>query len=184
MKIRTFLTIALTISSFSTFAFNLSEGEKVPAIGIEDKGELIIQDGEIIYQPWHSDVLVGKIRVIHAIAGRSSSKALNAPLMDAIIAANFNSDLYQTTTIVNQKDALWGTGSFVKSSLEDSKNEFPHSSMVLDAEGEISKSWDLKNKSSAIIVLDKDGKALWMKEGALSEQDVSSVLQLVKDKLP
>ena len=74
--------------------------------------------------------------------------------MAAITASKFSEDSYQTTTIINQDDAIWGTGSFVKSSAESSKEEFPWSSMVLDEDGTVASSWALKEESSAIIVQD------------------------------
>lgn len=59
--------------------------------------------------------------------------------MAAITAAKFPAESYQTTTIINQDDAIWGTSSFVKSSAQDSKKEFPWSSMVLDEFGLVAK---------------------------------------------
>ncbi|MFA0252795.1 YtfJ family protein, partial [Vibrio sp. 10N.261.45.A4] len=94
---------------------------------------------------------------IQAIAGRSAAKALNKPMIDAIVQADFPQDKYQTTTIVNQDDAIWGTSSFVKSSAEDSKIEFPHSSIVLDENGAVAKAWDLEPKTSLIAVQDNNG---------------------------
>ena len=127
--------------------------------------------------------MLGKVRVIQAIAGRSSSKEMNAPLMAALTAAKLPEANYQTTTIINQDDAIWGTGSFVKSSAEDSKQEFPWSSMVLDEDGKVAKTWDLKPESSAIIVQDKQGKVLFVKEGALSDDEVKQVIGLIKDNI-
>ena len=78
--------------------------------------------------------------------------------MAAITDSKFAQDSYQTTSIINQDDAIWGTGSFVKSSAEDSKKDFPWSSMVLDEDGKVAGAWDLQEESSAIIVQDKQGK--------------------------
>ena len=47
--------------------------------------------------------MLGKVRVIQAIAGRSSAKELNAPMMTAITAAKFPEDSYQTTSIIISK---------------------------------------------------------------------------------
>jgi YtfJ family uncharacterized protein len=127
--------------------------------------------------------MIGKVRVIQAIAGRSSSKELNAPLMAAITAAKFPEQSYQTTSIINQDDAIWGTGSFVKSSAQDSKKEFPWSSMVLDEEGTVASNWDLAEESSAIIVQDKQGSVLFVKEGALNDSEIQQVLKLVKENI-
>jgi YtfJ family uncharacterized protein len=108
---------------------------------------------------------------------------MNAPLMSAITAAKFPQENYQTTTIINQDDAMWGTGSFVKSSAQDSKKEFPWSSMVLDENGLVAKTWGLKQESSAIIVQDKQGKVLFTKEGPLNQDEITQVIALIKQNI-
>ncbi|WP_305809932.1 YtfJ family protein, partial [Photobacterium kishitanii] len=44
------------------------------------------------------------------------------------------------------------TTSFVKSTTEDNKKKYPWSSIVLDSNGIVQKTWDLKKENSAIIV--------------------------------
>lgn len=46
-------------------------------------------------------------------------------MIEAIKKARLPHDSYQTVTIINSNDAIWGTSGFVKSSAEDSKKEFP-----------------------------------------------------------
>lgn len=124
MKNKTLIALLLACSPTLAFAHNLTVGSPVPAVGVEKHGEIVLQDNNINYQKWRSADLLGKVRVIQAIAGRSSSKEMNAPLMAAITAAKFPAESYQTTTIINQDDAIWGTSSFVKSSAQDSKKSF------------------------------------------------------------
>ncbi|EGA71763.1 protein YtfJ precursor [Vibrio sinaloensis DSM 21326] len=183
MKNKTLLTLAIACSPMFAMAHSISVGQAVPAVEVNSHGEILLQGEETRYQAWSSQNLVGKVRVIQAIAGRSSSKEMNAPLMAAITAAKFPEQSYQTTSIINQDDAIWGTGSFVKSSAEDSKKEFPWSSMVLDEEGIVAQQWQLAEESSAIIVQDKQGKVLFVKEGALSDGEVQQVINLIKDNI-
>lgn len=164
-------------------AHTIQVGETIPTATVADKGEITLNGEDIAYQNWSSSQLPGKVRVIQAIAGRSSAKEMNAELMQAITAAEFPADKYQTTTIINQDDAIWGTGSFVKSSAEDSKREFSWSSMVLDAEGKIRATWELQEESSAIIVLDKESRVLFVKEGKLNSTEVEQALGLVNSNL-
>nr|WP_158161958.1 YtfJ family protein [Vibrio mimicus] len=183
MKNKTLIALLLACSPTLVLAHNLTLGEAVPAVGVDKYGEIVLQDKNVNYQKWNSADMVGKVRVIQAIAGRSSSKELNAPLMAAITAAKLPAESYQTTTIINQDDAIWGTGSFVKSSAQDSKKEFPWSSMVLDESGVVAKAWQLQTESSTIIVQDKQGKVLFVKEGALSDADIQTVLGLIQKNL-
>lgn len=171
------------LSPFMAQASSLTTGESLPTIAVKEYGQIVLRDGDESYKNWNSEDMLGKVRVVQAIAGRSSAKELNQPLMKAITASQFPTEKYQTTTIINQDDAIWGTGSFVKSKTEDSKKEYPWSSIVLDEHGVVAKAWQLKEDSSAIIVLNKKGKILFVKQGALDKQQVNEVLQLVKANL-
>ncbi len=183
MKTSLIAALSLSLCTFAAQAVVFSVGDKAPKVSVADKGELLLEGDKITYNAWDSEQMLGKTRVLHIIAGRSKAKALNAPLMDAITAAKFPEDKYQTTTIVNQDDAIWGTGGFVKSSLEDSKRESYWSSMVLDADGAVAGAWKLQKENSFIAVQDSNGNILWMKEGALTDAEVQQVLILVKENL-
>ncbi|PNH92777.1 YtfJ family protein [Vibrio diazotrophicus] len=183
MKMKALLPFILACSPAITFAHNIQLNNSVPNVEVETYGEILVEGKDTTFQAWNSEQMKGKVRIIQAIAGRSAAKAMNADLMAAITAAHFPEQEYQTTTIINQDDAIWGTGSFVKSSAQDSKLEFPWSSIVLDESGNVAKSWDLQPESSTIIVQDKQGNVLFVKEGALNEQEIQQVLELVKVSL-
>ena len=152
----------------------------LPTVKVQDGGELMLNSGDIEYSPWQSQQLTGKVYVIQHIAGRTSAKELNAPLIDRIKAAELPKDRYQTVTVVNTDDAIWGTGGIVKGKLESSKEEFPWSMMVLDEEGIVRSTWNLTEESSAIIVVDKENRVRWMKDGPLSDQEQQDVMALIE----
>lgn len=183
MTNKTLLALAIACSPMFATAHNLTIGQNAPSVDIASHGEILVQDNDAIYQAWSSNDMLGKVRVVQAIAGRSSSKEMNAPLMAAITASKFPAESYQTTTVINQDDSIWGTGSFVKSSAEDSKMSFPWSSMVLDEDGALATAWQLQPESSAIVVQDKQGKVLFVKEGQLSAEEIQQVLELIKQTL-
>ena len=183
MKNKTLLALAMACSPTFALAHNISLGQSVPDVTVANHGEIVLNGEDTAFQQWSTQDMIGKVRVIQAIAGRSSSKEMNAPLMAAIKAAKFPEQSYQTTSIINQDDAIWGTGSFVKSSAQDSKKEFPWSSMVLDEEGKVASQWDLAEESSAIVVQDKQGKVLFVKEGSLTEGEINQVLALIKENI-
>ena len=183
MNNKTLIALIIAASPMFVSAHNLTVGETLPNVDIANHGEILVQGNDTIYQAWNNDAMLGKVRVVQAIAGRSNAKAMNAPLMTAITAAQFPSESYQTTTIINQDDSMWGTGSFVKSSAQESKIEFPWSSMVLDEEGVAASQWDLQAESSTIIVQDKQGKILFVEEGVLSDNDIQQVLELITQNL-
>jgi YtfJ family uncharacterized protein len=160
-------------------AHALKEGERVPAVGVADRGELMLDNDKFSYKSWNSAQLPGKVRVVQHIAGRTSAKEKNAGLIEAIKAANLPHDRYQTTTIVNTDDAIPGTGMFVRNSLESNKKLFPWSQIVVDSNGVVMKAWQLEEESSAIAVLDKDGRVQWAKDGALTQDEVQQVVTLL-----
>ena len=177
------LVLTLALLPTLVLAHNIKESTQVPLVNIGDKGELVLKDKEVSYQPWQSKVLTGKVFLIQHIAGRSSAKELNAPMIEAIKAAKLPHDKYQTVTIINSSDAIWGTSGFVKSSAEDSKKEFPWSAMVLDAKGMARNAWDLAPESSAIIVLDKEGKVLFANFNEPAATEITKVMGLIQSHL-
>lgn len=55
--------------------------------------------------------------------------------------------------------------------------------MVLDENGLVANTWGLKEESSAIIVQDKQGKVLFVKEGALTQDEITQVIGLIKQNI-
>ena len=176
MKTSRMLMVSLLLAPLFASAHNFQLQQRVAPVGVSDKGELNYADGNFSYQNWNSSQLSGKVRVIQHIAGRSSAKDMNDPLIEAIKKAKLPHDRYQTTTIVNTDDALMGTAMFVRSSIEDSKKEFPWSQFIVDSDGNVRKAWDLQPKGSAIVVLDKQGRIQFAKDGALTPEEVQQVM--------
>jgi uncharacterized protein len=175
--------ILLALLPTLCLAHHLKETQLLPTVSIVNQGELRLTGKDFAYQNWSSSQLTGKVRLLQHIAGRSSAKTMNAPLIEAIKAAKFPHDEYQTTTIINLDDALFATGSFVVSSVEKSKREFPWSSFVIDADGRVRQSWGLEPDSSAIILLDPQGRILFVKDGALTAAEITEVLALIRSHL-
>ena len=109
------------------------------------------------------------------------NKEKNDGLMEMIKTQHFDASKYQTTTIINVEDAIFGTGPFVKSSSEKGKKNNPHSQVILDQTGQVKKGWGLQPKESLIVVLDKSGKVKFAHEGKLSEQQMNQVIELIKN---
>ncbi|MGF1804618.1 YtfJ family protein [Aliivibrio sifiae] len=165
-----------------SFAHNIMLNQPVPSVSVTQYGEIFYVDNAFQYSKWNTEQLKGKVRVLQVIAGRSSAKAMNADLMSAITLEKFPEKKYQTTTIINQDDSIWGTGGFVKSSAEESKKEFSWSSMVLDENGTVAKAWDLKEENSTIIVQNQQGNVLFVQEGKLSPNKIKQVIELIHNQ--
>ncbi|MBJ9173271.1 YtfJ family protein, partial [Citrobacter koseri] len=81
--------------------------------------------------------------------------------------------------IVNTDDAIPGTSMFVRSSIESNKKLYPWSQFIVDSNGVARKAWQLEEESSAIVVLDKDGRIQYAKDGGLSPAEVQQVIALL-----
>lgn len=182
MIVRAFLLLFMLLS-FVASAHNLATGQRVPPVGISDRGELRYQQDKFSYQNWNSAALPGKVRVIQHIAGRASAKEKNAALIEMIKSARFPHDRYQTTTLINTDDAIPGTGLFVRSSIQNNKKQYPWSQFIVDSNGAAKRAWQLQDEGSAIIVLDSTGKVRFVKDGALTQQEAEQVIMLVRNLL-
>ncbi|PJR60307.1 YtfJ family protein [Raoultella sp. T31] len=179
MTLRKLLAVSCLLFPLMASAHNFVDGQRVAPVGIADRGELILDNDKFSYKNWNSSQLAGKVRVVQHIAGRTSAKEKNAALIEAIKEAKFPHDRYQTTTIVNTDDAIPGSGMFVRSSIESNKQLYPWSQFIVDSNGLARKAWQLQEEGSAIVVLDKDGRIQWAKDGALTQDEVQQVVALL-----
>lgn len=174
------LTLVLLLLPLAASAHNFVYGQLVAPVAIDDRGELILREGEFSYQNWNSGELAGKVRVVQYIAGRTSAKKKNSLLITAVKEAQFPEDRFQPTTIVNTDDAIPGSGFFVRGKIEKNKRNYPWAQFVVDSEGIGRKTWQLPEESSTILVLDRQGRVRWAKDGSLSPTEVSDVIGLVQ----
>ena len=96
-----------------------------------------------------------------------------------MIEERYDPESFYSVAIINRDDAAFGTGFIVSSTLKSNKRRYPDANIVVDGEGKILEAWDLKPKGAAVMILDADGTVLFFKEGALSEQEQSKVLELL-----
>lgn len=171
------------IVSFAAQAATITVGAPVPPLAVTDKGELIQKGDDIIYQPWDTSMLPGKVQVLQYLAARMTASKINEPFTDALRAANFSPEQQITTTVINTDDVLWGTTGFVNSELKSNKKKYPHARMIADATGKGLEAWSLKKEGSAIAVLDKTGKVIFYKEGGLTPEEIKSTLALIQANL-
>ncbi|RKF15867.1 YtfJ family protein [Alginatibacterium sediminis] len=179
---RALLLIMAMLPLFAN-ALAITTGAKLPTIQVNSSGFITVVNDEIQYQAWDSNSLNGKVYLIQAMAGRTSAKEINAPMIEAVKQAKLSSDQYQTVTIVNTSDAVFGTSGFVKSKLKNNAKDFPNAAFIQDDKGQVTKKWKLAKKSNAIILLDKQGNVLFAKDGALNAQEIEEVMSLIKSNI-
>jgi len=173
------VAIALSFTSFAALSHDLTVGEQLPQVTIADKGYVDLVEGEFDYRQWSTDELTNKVILIQHIAGRTSAKELNEPMIDALKKSDFPFEKYNTATLVNLDEAIWGTGAIVASQLKSNKEDFPDAIFVLDEDGDLRNKWGLTEKSSAIILLDQAGKILYVKDGEMNPTEIDTVIGLI-----
>lgn len=173
----------LSLTPLVSFASNVVVGEHFPLVNVANKGEVQVDNGEFSYSDWSSAQLDGRVIVVQHLAGRTSTKELNDPLMNIIADANFTPDVYNTATIVDTDDAVWGTSVIVNSSLKDNKEMYPTAIFVIDADGSTREQLELPKESSSIFLLNKEGKVLFAKDGALTENEITEVMGMIRANL-
>lgn len=92
MTLRKILALTCLLLPMMASAHQFETGQRVPPIGITDRGELVLDKDQFSYKTWNSAQLVGKVRVLQHIAGRTSAKEKNATLIEAIKSAKLPHD--------------------------------------------------------------------------------------------
>ncbi|MCU8649947.1 YtfJ family protein, partial [Escherichia coli] len=87
MTLRKILALSCLLLPMMASAHKFETGQRVPPVGIADRGELILDKDQFSYKNWNSAQLPGKVRVLQHIAGRTSAKEKNATLIEAIKSA-------------------------------------------------------------------------------------------------
>lgn len=162
------------------------KGAMVPITRVEN-GRMVLASRDLAYRAWALSEGHGRIRTIYHLAARMGVDDLNKAYIDALIAAKLPEFLpdgaYKTITVLNLDDALFGTRGLGQSRLEKSQRDVPYAFHVLDEKGVARAAWGLQPKTSALIVLDRDGTVLFFKEGKLTPDEIRQAVTIIEAKL-
>lgn len=73
MTLRKILALTCLLLPMMASAHQFETGQRVPPIGITDRGELVLDKDQFSYKP-EQRAVSGKVRVLQHIAGRTSAK--------------------------------------------------------------------------------------------------------------
>jgi uncharacterized protein len=178
------LASLLALHATAAHAAAIRVGEGLPPLAIVDLGECVVRGEEVAFEPWESASLRGELQLVEYVAARISVSRIHAPLYEAIERAGFPAGEIGVTKLVNSDDALWGTSGLVASKVGENKKEFPANRLVVDATGLGLRQWSLQEGSGAVALLDRSGSVLFFKEGGLTEDEIETVVALVRERLP
>jgi YtfJ family uncharacterized protein len=154
-------------------------GSPLPGLVIDKRGELMFEGGDFSYRPWRLPEALGKIHVLQYMAGRMTARSQTKPFTDRLETAIPDESIH-VTTVINLDDTIWGTAGFVVGEIKSSKRKYPDSTLVLDEAGAGLQAWGLQPKGATIVILDPGGSVLYFKEGAMSESEIDSTLELMR----
>ncbi|MEP5764530.1 MAG: YtfJ family protein [Halieaceae bacterium] len=176
------IVLACGYSSTSAQATSITVGAPLPELTIDERGELMLNGDDFAYTPWRNPGGIGKVHVLQYMAGTLKARSQTRPFTDQL-QENLPLGSYHVTTVINLDDVLWGTTGFVVGEVKDSKRKYPDSTIVLDEEGSGLDTWQLKPKGATIVVLDPGGSVLFLKQGAMSEQEIENTLNLIRQHI-
>ncbi len=162
----------LGILFFSITLFALETGSTIPSTTLE--GEY---GGKLDGSAFHSDSLRDKVHVVFYVD--PDEKDLNNPLSDALKAEEFDRSKFASVAIINM-DATWLPNFAIASSLEEKQEKFPNTLYVKDLQKVLVEQWSIADDNSDVIVIDKSGNVLYVYEGELDEEQIRTVIDLVK----
>ena len=179
---KSFVAAGLLCVSAASSALEL--GGQLPALNVPSRGELEINGDSVRFVPWSTkQITAGTPVLIFHLAARMSSDSIIAPLRERLDNGNYDPGSFQSISVVNLDDALWGTQGLVTSELAKNKRAHPQAVLVADDEGRGLKAWSLEPKGVAVILLNADGKIRLLKEGKLSEGDVNDIVTALNNEI-
>ena len=175
-----------TLTALFVLSHSLPSSAQLPAVGavlsavdIDDKGSITIEGDDMVYQPWSSRSMAGTVIYLQHMAARAEVEGTYKPLDDALEAKKYGPDQLRSVAIVNQDDAMWGTGVFVSGQLKKNKLRYPDSTIVLDADGKARKQWQLEPKGAALAILSPTGEVMFFRQGPLTEAEIEEALAVI-----
>ncbi|MBQ0760225.1 MAG: YtfJ family protein [Gammaproteobacteria bacterium] len=174
------IVLGLSLISISAVCSAIEVGGTLPSFSVPSKGELIIDGSKIRHQPWSTaQISKGTPALIFHVAARMSSDVIIAPLKERLDQGNYEPGSFQSISVINLDDALWGTSGFVGSELEKNKREHPQAVLVADDKGLGISAWQVQKGTVAFILVDAEGTIRYLKEGKLTTEDVDTIIHLL-----
>jgi predicted transcriptional regulator len=163
------LAITLNLS-----AFTLGEVQKEVIISGDNGG--LASDGSA----WDSKSIKDKVYVMFYVD--PDEKDTNEHFTKALKAKQYNIQNYGSIAIVNLA-ATWKPNFVIEKILKSKQEEFPNTIYVKDKASVLVNEWGLPNDASNVLLFDKDGKLLFVKSGAMSDDDMKKIFTLIESHI-
>lgn len=176
--LRLWKSVAVSLALLgSSLGMTLEVGGNLPTLDVPSRGELVMLGDKVSFSPWSStSISTGSPALIFHMPARMSSDAAIAPLRARLEAGEYPTESFQSISVVNLDDALWGTSGLVAGELAKNKRAHPQAVLVADDAGRGLKAWQLKSRTIAVILLNAEGEITYLKEGELSQNDIDTII--------
>jgi uncharacterized protein len=169
------MKLLVTLLFTMSLSFGLEVGQVPTELTLErDKGALVTGDA------FSSTMLKDKVYVLFYVD--PDEKDMNEHVTLALKAEKFDRSNYGSVAIINMA-ATWLPNFAISSKLEKKQEEFPDTIYAKDLQSVLVNEWNLEDDSSNVLLFGKDGKVLFAKKGKLSDEELVTLISLIKENL-
>lgn len=130
--------------------------------------------------PWHSSMLQGKVHVLFYVD--PDEKDTNNAFSEALKAEELDRSQFASVAIINMA-ATWLPNFAIASKLKEKQEKYPDTLYVKDLDKVLVKAWEIADDSSNVLIFNKSGQLIYIKEGQISDAEIPQVVALVKAAL-
>ena len=173
MKLKLILVALLTTLNLS--AITIGKTPTNVTIG-EDNGGYVA-DGS----PWNSSSIKDKVYVLFYVD--PDEKDVNKHFSQALKAKEYRKKgAFGSMAIINLA-ATWKPNFVIEKVLKGKQEEFPNTIYVKDKNSILVNEWSIADDASNILIFAKDGRLLFYKSGAMSDEDMRKAFEIIESHL-
>ncbi len=136
--------------------------------------------GRVDGTSWSSAELKGHVSYVFYVDPDESD--LNDKMVKALETLDNPEGSYKSYAIINM-DATWLPNVAIASKLKSTQKDHPDTIYVKDMEKILAKKWGLTDDTYDVLVIAKDGKVVFSKDGQLSESDIAKMLGVIRENV-
>ena len=126
---------------------------------------------------WDSSSLKDKVHVVFYVD--PDEKSTNNEASEALKKENFDRQYYGSVAVINMA-ASWLPNWALDNALQEKQANYPDTLYIKDMNKKLVQAWDIKDDSSNIYVIDKEGIVRFKHEGKLDETAISLLIKTIK----
>ena len=155
--------------------WGLEVGQMAPRVVLDGK-----DGGRVDGKPFDTAKLKGKVTFL--VYSDPDKRGLNEELFEKLKKRHFDRTKYQSVAIINMA-ATWMPNFVLGAILKKKQKEFPDTIYVKDKKKIFVQKWGLADQDQNIVVLDRQGRVLFVDHGKLDEPKIDRVITIIQEQL-